>query len=548
MVVSGFIVLLTLMPAAPPPQAPPPAPAAPAETVSEQEARAFAQWLMGVAQQVAGEYAKPVTAQELLVAGMTELYDVAGKKMPDSVRGRLAQGGTPEEVEHALTEARASLGQDDAVRGLRAFAIAAGGFSRATDPYCGLMYNADGSIAEADGGFGLGFLLEGVGGPRWMAYVMEVSGAWQGVLPPGEPRPPIGPRWVVRRVIPGGPASKAGLRPGDRITHLNGVAVTEGTHAQLFRQLVSIPSRQNPPAVARDVPRRLTLLVQRDEIDRPVDMALSRGPRRYIPESVFGLARRRDGRWEHMIDKESRIGYVRIGTIEDADPERMDQGTDKEFAHVLDELMRDGARGLVLDLRWCPGGYVGPTSRVAGALLPRGKVIATVQHRLPGRGGPGTYTAESPHGGAAVLDLPVLVLVNGETTGGGEMIAAALQDHGRAVIAGQRTFGKANLMSALDRPFYPLQYRVSTGYSLRPNGKPRHRFPDSKPTDAWGVKPDKGYEIPGTADLSERLRSMAERQAARGPDDSTAVDFDDPLADPQKMVAVRMLKERLAKK
>jgi carboxyl-terminal processing protease len=126
------------------------------------------------------------------------------------------------------------------------------------------------------------------------------------------------------------------------------------------------------------------------------------------------------------------------------------------------------------------------------------------------------------------------------------MIAAALQDHGRAVVIGQRTFGKANIMDLINTSLPGgIGYRVSTGFTLRPNGKGRHRFPDSKPTDEWGVRPDKGFEVPLTPDLSVRLRRQAELHAIRPPGSAETVALDDPLADPQRMVALRLLKERL---
>jgi carboxyl-terminal processing protease len=184
--------------------------------------------------------------------------------------------------------------------------------------------------------------------------------------------------------------------------------------------------------------------------------------------------------------------------------------------------------------------------QIIGAFLPPGKTNATVRGRAGDPNTPNAYFTQPAPGLRGWNRLPLAVLVNAETTGGGEMIAAALQDHGRAVVVGQRTFGKANIMSLIDTPLPGgIGYRVSTSITLRPNGKNRHRLPDSKPTDEWGVRPDKGYEVPLTADLSERLRAEAERHAIRSPGSTEVVAFDDPLEDPQRMVALRLLKEKL---
>ena len=87
-------------------------------------------------------------------------------------------------------------------------------------------------------------------------------------------------------------------------------------------------------------------------------------------------------------------------------------------------------------------------------------------------------------------DYPLLLLVNGETTGGGEMIAAALKDNGRAIVAGTRTFGKASIqwtMSVQGLPGY--QFKLTGGMYTRPNGKNLQRFPDSKTNRRLGRAP-----------------------------------------------------------
>jgi carboxyl-terminal processing protease len=209
------------------------------------------------------------------------------------------------------------------------------------------------------------------------------------------------------------------------------------------------------------------------------------------------------------------------------------------------ELIRDGAEGLILDLRWCPGGYVVPTTRITGDLLPPGKLIAKNEGRIAPRNTPETYLSAPPPGTEDWQRLPLVVLVGPETIGGSELIAAALQDHGRGTIVGQRTFGKANIMDLIDTAFPSVGYRVTTWYSLRPNGKHRHRFPDSKPTDDWGVRPDRGFEVPITPDFSARLRGDAERLAIRPAGSTAAIALDDPQADPQRMVALKLLKEKI---
>src|SRR5439155_15268224 len=103
------------------------------------------------------------------------------------------------------------------------------------------------------------------------------------------------------------------------------------------------------------------------------------------------------------------------------------------------------------------------------------------------------------------LRCPVVVLVNGETTGGGELIAAALQDHKRAAVAGQRTRGKGSIQSPVPRLALlregggfdgTLELKLTTGTFVRPNGKGLNRLADSKPSDDRVVRPDPDPGLP----------------------------------------------------
>jgi carboxyl-terminal processing protease len=140
-------------------------------------------------------------------------------------------------------------------------------------------------------------------------------------------------------------------------------------------------------------------------------------------------------------------------------------------------------------------------------------------------------------------DFPVLLLVNGETIGGGELIAAALKDNGRAVLTGTRTFGKATIQWPLALSGIPgYSFKLTGGTYTRPNGKSLQRFPDSKPDDDWGLRPDPGYEIPMSAELARMLKESYLLYALRPGGSREALDLDDPLADPQRVRALKMIK------
>src|SRR5581483_3257268 len=128
--------------------------------------------------------------------------------------------------------------------------------------------------------------------------------------------------------------------------------------------------------------------------------------------------------------------------------------------------------GLVFDLRWCPTGYLQQAATIAHTLLPGDLPVANQRER-DGQTKPVLFDEL----GGNFSDFPVVVLVNGETSGAGELIAASLQDHGRAAVAGQRTVGKGTIQKDLER--YGVPFRLTTGTFLRPSGKNLQRLPDS---------------------------------------------------------------------
>ena len=135
------------------------------------------------------------------------------------------------------------------------------------------------------------------------------------------------------------------------------------------------------------------------------------------------------------------------------------------MAAALEWLSAHDMRGLVLDLRDDPGGYLAAAVDVCDLLIPSG-VIVTVRRR----GGhiSRTYAAS---GQARFTDFPMAVLVNDQTASAAEIVAACLQDHHRAMIVGQRTYGKGTIQEVIDLEKGCGAMKLTTASYWRPSGK-----------------------------------------------------------------------------
>ncbi len=197
-------------------------------------------------------------------------------------------------------------------------------------------------------------------------------------------------------------------------------------------------------------------------------------------ETVLGDRRKADDHWEFMYDEKSRIGYIRISAFS--------QETAKELRTALEDLKRRKVRGLVLDLRFNPGGLLRSAIEVSNLFISSGRIVSTKGRNTPER-------VWDAHGGAVFEGVPLVILVNHYSASASEIVSACLQDHKRAVVMGERTWGKGSVQNIIELENGRSALKLTTAAYKRPSGKNIHRFPDSKDKDEWGVMPDLGYEL-----------------------------------------------------
>ncbi|MDR7410077.1 MAG: S41 family peptidase [Armatimonadota bacterium] len=271
-------------------------------------------------------------------------------------------------------------------------------------------------------------------------------------------------KFYARLVFSGSPAQRAGLRPFDRILAIDGVS-TEGM------TVGDVSSRiRGPQGTA------VTLTVRRPGQPAPLVVSVVREP--IVVPSV---------EWAVL---DGQVGYVRLG--------QFNQGSSARLARAVGELQQQGIRGLVLDLRGNPGGFVSELNRVAELFLPRGVVVYTLESREEGRR---SYVTRS----GPMLDaaLPMVVLVDDDTASAAELLSAALRDHGRAPLVGVRTAG-AVLVSVT----FPLPEGAGLSVAIA-----RMLTPRGEELEGWGIQPDVQVDLT-VADLdsgtdSQLLRGLA---------------------------------------
>ncbi|HEX7449136.1 MAG TPA: S41 family peptidase, partial [Pirellulales bacterium] len=197
-------------------------------------------------------------------------------------------------------------------------------------------------------------------------------------------------------------------------------------------------------------------------------------------ESILGDRRNDRDEWDFMLDPAKKIGYIRIVSF--------GRETQGELKKAMDRLKKENVRGLVLDLRFNPGGLLGSAIAVADMFLTEGEIVSTSGRNSPKR----TWSAHKPD---TYEGFPMVVLVNRASASASEIVSASLQDHKRAIVVGERTWGKGSVQTVMDLEGGKSILKLTTASYQRPNGHNIHRFPDAKESDEWGVMPDAGYEL-----------------------------------------------------
>ncbi|NLX14699.1 MAG: S41 family peptidase, partial [Phycisphaerales bacterium] len=226
------------------------------------------------------------------------------------------------------------------------------------------------------------------------------------------------------------PAYLAGLQPGDLVTMI------EGEPAKKF----SIRKAVN--AITGEPGTYVRLTIRRPTTKEEFDVRLQRQV--ITIYTIKGFARDEHGKWTYMIDPENKIAYLRLTNFTET-------STD-ELREAITGLLAEGMRGLIFDLRDNPGGTLKAAVEVANLFLENDMLIVSTKDR---HGKPWEVSAS---GQAHFSDIPIVVLANTVSASAAEIVTGALQVHKRALIVGERTFGKGSVQQVLQLNTTPPAY------------------------------------------------------------------------------------------
>ena len=210
----------------------------------------------------------------------------------------------------------------------------------------------------------------------------------------------------------------------------------------------------------------------------------------------------------------------------------------------MESLQAQGLKGLILDLRYCPGGVLDSAVAAAKLFLSEGTVVSLHSRN-------NVSTPLKIETSEALGDFPLVVLVNGETASAAEIVAGALQDNQRAVVIGSRTVGKGSVQTLIKLEGSSGAIRLTTAEYRLPGGRNIDRRAGEK---SWGIDPDEGYFLPLDQPQS---KALLERRQAReiignrsdgrsSPNVITTADsIENQQADPQLAAALNTMVSRI---
>jgi C-terminal peptidase prc len=433
---------------------------------SRADALAFAAKIIQASQSLKEEYVKDLNQGDLVGYAIDGLYKGIGEKMPKDVKDRVAKVKEmkEEDLTKLLADVREKLGSREDLDKHKDIDISLQMMTRKLDPYT--TYVDPETLAR---------------------FKQDTEARFTGI---GVQIRKDNTRDMLQVISPikDSPAYKAGLKAGDIITKITREMDSFGKKLEK-PEVISTKGLRIDEAVKKILGEKGTkvkLTVERKG-EEPKEYEITRGT--VEVETILGARRKDDDTWDFYLDHANKIGYARVT--------QFSPNTARDLYQVLINLNKKGLNGFVLDLRFNPGGLLTSARDISDMFIDDG-LIVSIRPRV------GKERAYSGEHDGSFLNFPMICLVNGGSASGSEIVSACLQDHHRAIIVGERSFGKGSVQNIQN--FEGGQLKLTTASFWRPSGKNLNKSSTSgKEEDEWGVTPDKGFLVKLTAKEREEL-------------------------------------------
>ncbi len=293
-------------------------------------------------------------------------------------------------------------------------------------------------------------------------------------------------RPIVISPIEGTPAFKAGIRSGDIILEIDGEDTSNMNLMDVVRKIRGKPGT------------KVNLTIMRKGTDKPIKVDLERAIIKV--ESV---------KWGKIQD----VGYIRLSQFTD--------GVSKDVEKAIKALTSQGVKGIVLDLRNDPGGLLTEAIGVSELFLKEGKLIVYTKAK---NGETNKYFSRRKP--TLPENIPLVVLINKGSASASEIVAGALQDYKRALLVGERSFGKASVQNII-----PLEDGSAIKLTVAHYYTPLGRLIDKK-----GIQPD--IEVKVSEEQEEKLQETIRQKRLQG---ATGLILE-PELDPQLRKAIELIR------
>ena len=272
---------------------------------------------------------------------------------------------------------------------------------------------------------------------------------------------------MVLAPMPNTPAYKAGMQVGDLIVSIAGEATTGKSSNDAVKEL------RGPVGETVDI-----------EVRRGEDTLFKTLTRAKIPvESAHGDFRKADGTWNFFLKDNPEVGYIRLS--------QFGEMTGDETRAALRSLPNNVA-GLVLDLRANPGGLLDIAVEICDMFLESDLPIV----RIKGRNKTLIREYTSTTGMELSSGLPVCILIDRYSASASEIVSGCLQDHGRAILIGQQSYGKGTVQDIIQIQYNKSLLKLTTASYWRPSNRHIDRNDEQAIKDKiWGVQPDEGFSF-----------------------------------------------------